>query len=320
MSYVSKLKQLIIQTSGMKEYFFLQYRLINRNLRDFGLTPVVGYILIILVFIVFSLFLFYKTIYADYILVFCSLSLTSRLSEVKRNDFLKLCFGKRTVMVRIIENMVSSIPFISILVYQQCFIFSGILISISVLLVFASYRTTFNLTIPTPFSRRPFEFTVGFRNTYYLFVIAYCITVIAVFADNFNLGIFSLLLVFFSIYSYYLKPENEYYVWIYALSAKRFLFEKIKTGLAFSALTGLPIILLLGFCFNDNILPLLAFFALGLIFLLMVVLMKYSEYPDGAGILQVILITLAFSFPPMLVVVIPLFIYQSINKLYKLLK
>ena len=304
----------------MKEYFFLQYRLINRNLRDFGLNPIVGYILITLVFIGFSLFLFYKTIYADYILVFCSLSLTSRLSEIKRNDFLKLCFGRRTVMVRIIENLISSIPFISILVYQHCFLFSGILISISVLLALTRFRTSFNLTIPTPFSKKPFEFTVGFRNTFYLFAIAYCITVISVFVDNFNLGIFSLLLVFFSIYSYYLKPENEYYVWIYASSARRFLLEKIKTGLAFFSLTALPVLLLLGFCFSDNILPLLAFFVLGLIFLLTVVLMKYLEYPDGAGLLQVILITLALSFPPMLVVVIPLFLYQSTDKLNKFLK
>ena len=304
----------------MKEYFILQYRLTNRKLKDSGLHPFVGYTLIVAVFIGLSFYLFYKTKFAEYILILYSLSITLRLSEIKRNDFLKMCFGKRIAILRIMENLAISIPFAAFLMLWQCFFSVAILFSINILMALINFRTSFNLTIPTPFYKKPFEFTVGFRNTFYLLAIAYCLSIVAIFVNNFNLGIFSLLLVFFITYYYYLKPENEYYVWIYNLTPMHFLLEKIKTGFIFSSMIGLPIMLLLGLCFADIIFPSLVFFALGLVFLLTVILMKYSAYPDEINIPQVILLALTFVFPPMLIIIIPTFLNQSIKHLSKFLK
>ena len=298
----------------------LQFRLINRKLKDFWFNAIVGYVFVTALFVGLSLWLFYKISFAEYVFVLCSFGLTSRLSEIKRNDFLKLCFGKRTAMVRIIENLIVSIPFIAMLVYQRCFLFVGILLLINTLMALTNFRTSFSLTIPTPFAKRPFEFTIGFRNTFYLFAIAYCLTIIAASVDNFNLGVFSLLLVYFSIYSYYLRLENEYFVWIYALTAGHFLLEKIKTGLLLSSIIAMPIVVLSGIRFSDNMLPLLVFFALGMVFLLTVILMKYSAFPDEPGLLQGVLFMLALFFPPMLVIVIPFFLKLSIQHLNKFLK
>ena len=51
----------------MKYYFTLQYKMLNRHLKAFGLPPIIGYILAIIFFIGGSVYLFYKTEYAAYI-------------------------------------------------------------------------------------------------------------------------------------------------------------------------------------------------------------------------------------------------------------
>ena len=290
----------------MKEYFLLQYKLVNRRIKDFVPYPIIGYILLVALFVILSSYLFYKTQFAAYLLIFCSFSFTAKLSGTKRNDFLRACFGKRASVIRIMENLILSIPFIAFLAYKQSYLPIAILLSLSIIMALSNFKTSFNLTIPTPFYKKPFEFSVGFRNTFYLFLLSYGLAIIAVFVDNFNLGIFSLLLIFLTTYYYYLKPENEYYVWIYALSPAAFLYQKIRTGLAF--------------CYNNNIFLLLAFFILGLIFLSTIVLMKYSTYPNEIGLIQAILIALTFTFPPLLIIAIPIFFRQSIKQLSKYLR
>lgn len=47
-------------------YFKLQVKLIGRQLKDAGVHPVVGFLLIALAFIAGSFFLFYKTVYASF--------------------------------------------------------------------------------------------------------------------------------------------------------------------------------------------------------------------------------------------------------------
>ena len=220
----------------MKEYFKLQFVMIKRKLSD-GYHPIVAYLLlslIALVFIAFSIFLFYKTTFAPYIYVLVSLYFTSKLSEIKRNDFLKICFGSvQHRKVRILENLIIALLFIVFLVYKQQFYPIAILVAITVLIALLNLKTTYNVTIPTPFYKKPFEFTVGFRNTFFMFFIAYSLAIIAVIADNFNIGVFSLMLIILTVLCYYLKPENEYYVWSYSLTPVKFLIEKIKIAFLF---------------------------------------------------------------------------------------
>ncbi len=61
-----------------------------------------------------------------------------------------------------------------------------------------------------------------------MFFIAYVLAIIAVKVDNFNLGIFALVLIFLTIFGYYLKPENEYFIWVYNCTPTKFLIEKNK--------------------------------------------------------------------------------------------
>ncbi len=304
----------------MKEYFILQYKMTNRRLKDFGIKPVFGYLLIFAAFPTLSLFLFYQTKFAPYIYLFISLSLTSQLSETGRNDFLKLCFkNAHYKLVRIIENLLSSIPFLLFLIYKQFFIGSIILFILSLIFGLSNLKTSLNYTIPTPFYKKPFEFTVGFRNTFYLFLIAYLLTFIAITVDNFNLGIFSLLLVFLVTLTFYLKPENEYFVWSFALTPQQFIMGKIKTSLLFTSIISIPVVVTLCLFYYENIDAIIGFFIIGCAFIIMIVSAKYSAYPEEMNLPEGIILVLCISVPPLLLLFTPYFFLKAKNKLQRYL-
>jgi hypothetical protein len=307
----------------MKEYFKLQFLMTIRKLSD-GSRPIVGYLLALLISLVFvgvSFWLFSgKYDNAPYIYVFASLFFVSKLSEIRRNDFLKICFANRQYRkVRMLENLLITLPFVLFLVYKQHFYLTFILVAITVLMALLNFKATYNIIIPTPFYKKPFEFTVGFRNSFFMFFIAYVLAIIAVKVDNFNLGIFALVLIFLTIFGYYLKPENEYFIWVYNCTPTKFLIEKIKTALLFSFCLSLPVLLLLSILYFEHIGVMLIFTFLGFLYLATWILAKYSAYPEEIGIMQGIIFAFGL-FPPMLIVIIPIFANQSINKLKEILK
>lgn len=292
----------------------------NRKLTDFGLEPAFGYLLTLVSFAGLSLFLFYQTEFAQYIYILISLALTSTLSETGRNDFLKLCFkNKYYKFVRIIENLIFTLPFVSFLIYKQILIGSLLLTIIGLVLSLSSFKTSLNYTIPTPFFKKPFEFTVGFRNTFYIFIIAYILTFIAIYVDNFNLGIFSLLLVFLVSLGFYTKPENEYF-WSFALTPQKFIIEKVKTALVYTSLLSFPVILTLCVFYFDNINAVIAFFLVGCLFLITTISAKYAAYPNEMNLPEGIIIAISISFPPFLLVFAPYFYIKATNKLKRYLK
>ena len=188
-----------------------------------------------------------------------------------------------------------------------------------ILITFFDFNTNLNVTIPSAFSKKPFEFTVGFRKTFYIFPIAYFLTYISVSVGNFNLGIFSMLVIGITCFSYYSKIENEYFVWNYNLSSKEFLFEKTKTCLIYFSLLSLPIIITLVVYFYNEINILIVFIFLCYAYLTTMIFAKYSSFPNEMNMSQIISIGLSFMFPPILLMFIPLFYSQSIKKLNAIL-
>ena len=290
---------------------------------------------ILLSFIVGSIYLFYRTTFAPYLYMLISLFLVSNLSEIKRTDFLKICFGnERYIKLRILENLITALPFVIFLIYKQQFYPTIFLVLITVLLAMSKFKISYSITIPTPFYKKPFEFTVGFRNTFFLFFIVYGLSIIAVTVDNFNLGIFALMLIFLTVSSYYLKLENEYFVWSFSLTPAKFLIEKIKIAFLFTFYLSFPVLILLGiFDFEnhdalfqitylgkytydfENIAALLLVTFVGFLLLTTVILAKYSAYPNEIGLLETMMTVWCFIFPPLVIVVIPFFAKRSINKL-----
>ena len=293
----------------------------NRKFQDVGFNPQLAYILMTVLFAGLSILLFQKTEFAIYIYLLIALTLLGKLSETRRTEFLKICYGDTQLKkIRIIENLIYSIPFFAFLLYKHLIVYAGLLWLLTTILALVNFRTTLNFTIWTPFSKRPFEFMTGFRNSFYILFAAYALTIIAVLINNFNLGVFSMLLVFVTILSYYSKPENEYFVWVHNQNPKVFLLNKIKTALLFSSSIVLPIVLILAIFIPQNIGIILFFFLVGLAFLISVIVVKYAAYPDEINITQGIFLALCIWFPPILIILIPFFFKKSENRLSRLLK
>ena len=305
----------------MKEYFKLQYRMLNRKLDEIGFSPILGYVLAIIGFYGISFYLFSKTEFAEYFYGLISISFISKLSEKRRNDFLKTIFPINNYRkLRIIENLIVAFPFFLFLLYKLSFLITVILFSLSILISLLNFNNSFNFTIPTPFGKKPFEFSVGFRKTFYIFPFAYFLTYQSILVGNFNLGVASMLLIAIVILSYYSKPENEFYVWSFNLSVKDFLINKIKIGLLYFTFLSLPIIISLIMFFPYETKTLVVFLLLGYIYIITIILAKYSAYPNEMSLPEGMLIGISLMFPPMLLGLIPLFYSKAIKQLKPILE
>ncbi len=300
----------------MKYYFTLQYRMLNRHLRAFGLYPILGYLLAILLFIGGSFYIFSKTEYAAYIYAFFALSPLTLLSETKRTDFLKSCFpAKDYLKIRIAENLLVTLPFLLFLAFKNEWLVLLALALIAALMARFHFNNQFNYTLPTPFYKRPFEFIVGFRTTIGMIGFAYFLTIMGISVGNFNLGIFSLLVIFLTSFSFYAQPDSQFLVWIFSNTSRSFLIDKIKTGMAYVTVLALPILVGLGYFFLEKWNILLVFWGLGYLYLLTIILAKYAAFPRAMNLPESIFIVASIFFPPFLLFVIPFFYRRSIKNL-----
>jgi hypothetical protein len=305
----------------MKHYFHLQFLITNRKIKETGINPILAYLLGLAALILITAYIFQKTEFAKYTVLLTCLSLLSKLSENNRTDFLIATFGDRLKnKIRILENGLVSIPFVMVLLYQNAWLEAALLWVIAIILAVFSFKTNVNFTLPTPFSKRPFEFLVGFRKTFYLFPMAYLLTVIAIQVGNFNLGIFSMLLIFGTVLSYFAKPEQAYYVWVHAYTPKKFLIhKKIATATQYTSILVAPVLVGLLMFYPNEYHIVLLFFLIGLLFVWTIILGKYSAYPNEMSLPEGMLLAFSVYFPPMLLVMMPFFYHKSIQKLKMLL-
>ena len=124
---------------AMKEYFQLQIKMSNRKLMEFGLPPFLAYTLLPICFIGLSAYLFAKTEFAGYFYILIALGIFSKLTDIKRNEFLRSCFAQKDYLkLRLLENLTIAFPFALFLVYKQSFVFISILLVLAVRLLLAS--------------------------------------------------------------------------------------------------------------------------------------------------------------------------------------
>jgi len=300
----------------MKYYFSLQYRRIIRLLKELGIHPLLALFLCVIVFVGGSKFLFYKTETASWIYCFLTIGVLLNLGNKERNDRLKPIFNKKDfLLVRILENGLFLLPFIIYLCYEKAFLFALGLILISLGLALFTRLPKIQRTIPTPFRKFPFEFIVGFRKTALFIILIYLLAIKSIQVYNYNLGLFSLTVLFFTSMDFYSKPEEEYYCWIFAMGPKEFLLKKIRDGLICISILALPLFVgLLGF-YPDKIWITIAIQLLGYIYLSSMILAKYSSFPGGLNIVHGILYAISIIFPPLLIIIIPIFFTQAKRRL-----
>ena len=305
----------------MKSYLHLQKRMLERKLVEFGVHPLLGYFLILVFFLILSELIFFKLGYAAFIYAFLGLSLLPYLGESKRNEFLKNIFSsKQYIETRLLENILAILPFTLFLFYKNCYLIGFAIFILSCLVSLINFANKLNWTLPTPFTKKPFEFTVGFRKTWAVLALAYFLCFMAINVANFNLGVFALAVVFFTSMSFYYEPENTYFVWIHSSDPKSFLTKKIYNALVQSTILSIPISVILGLFFQENIPIILTIQILGYIYLITIILAKYSSFPGFLSVPQGLIVAASFVLPPLLLVIIPYLYKKSLYRLKLLLE
>ena len=301
-------------------YFSLQVQRIQRKFVEIGIPPLVGYILLFILFIALSKFLFYKTTYAAYIYVAFTITFLLQLGATNRTDLLYAIYQKKDYYrIRLIENSLLIVPFTGYLLYEKSYWMILVLIASAVLLALIAIKQQRQFTIPTPFRKIPFELIVGFRKSLVLFLIAYFLVYKAMEVGNANLSLAAIGLIFLTTMSFYFQPESTYFVWIYKKTINEFLLTKIGHAFMGVSLLTLPIWIAVIAMFPANLLLLLGVQMVGYMLLLTIILAKYSAFPHEINLPQAVLFGLSFLFPPLFLVIIPIFYSQSRKRLLQFL-
>ncbi|MFK7050832.1 hypothetical protein V3Q77_13145 [Flavobacterium davisii] len=300
------------------EYFKIQFKLFNRQLKDSGISLQLAYPLLIIGFWLGGHYLFKTSPYAHLICFFYSLSICIYLSDKERNSFLKTTFNKLEYRkIRILENIIFNLPIFILLILNHCYLEILILLLSCFLFVFISFKKCYNTTIPTPFSKNPFEFSIGFRKKIWTYPLFLFLAIMAMKVRNLNLGIVATIGPIVISYSYYLMMEPDYFIWIHQFSSKEFLKYKIYQAIKNSLLLSIILLLSISLYFYQSLDKILFAYGLAILFFCLIIIIKYASYPNKIGFPQIILITFCIYLPPLLLVFIPYFYkkaYQKINK------
>lgn len=293
----------------------------KRRFNDAGFEPRVALALFALGFVLLSNYLFSKTVAAPYFYVLFAALLLLNLSEFRRNDFLKTHFSQLDlVRIRQLENGIVALPFFLYLFITFHIVSAFLVIGIAFSMTFFVNRPRFHVTLPTPFSRKPYEFTVGFRATWVMIVAALVLEVIAIAVSNAQLGIAAMMSVIVLTINFYKTPEEPYYVWNFNRTPFQFLMYKITYAWRHVSVLVLPFVILNGFFFWEQIGFILLFLGMGFLVQLLIVLAKYADYPNEIGLITTLLILVSIFFPLLLLFTIPFFFIQGMQRLNPYLK
>lgn len=303
----------------MGYYFKLKYLRNLRRIKDFGIHPLLAISIVSVLFIGTSLYVFTLE-YHQYIYTTLAVICGYSINRTRSKSMIKNVFSqKQYQFIRVTESVFLALPFILFLLVYHYFTLAILLVIAAVSNSLIGPSNKFNFTLPTPFSCHPFEFSIGFRKSFLVFVIHAFLMYKAVEAHNANLGLFSLALVFFIACSFYFQPEGRFFVWIFAKTPIQFLRYKIATAIRYYLFLILPSAVILFLFFPANLAALFGLCAASLFYLVAVILAKYAAFPNEIQLPQLIFLGLSLLIPPFLIIAIYQFYKQSIHNLNSIL-
>jgi hypothetical protein len=300
----------------IKFYIKLQIKRFHRKILDIGGNPLISYVVLALAFIAISETLLSNLSYLNYSYILLALYFVSTRNRDKQDEFLSTTLSRSDYyLLRSCENIIISLPFLGYMLFKGMVINSLLLIALSLSMIFVRSKKSNQIVIPTPFSRRPFEFTVGFRLSFWMFIIIYYISYQAIKHENFNVGLFSIyaICVVCSLFSF--KQENVELVMTFNKSRIAFLNYKIITALGYSFMLCIPSIIALSI-YNPTGLHLIALvLIIGLLLVTANSIVKYTSFPNEINLREGMLSMLSPIFFPLVIITLPFFYYQSYKSL-----
>jgi hypothetical protein len=260
--------------------------------------------------------IYVKTTYAAYLMSLIYIMVVLSFSNKKRNDFLKYTYNsKRHGQIRISENILVAFPFVLFMVIIEPNLLALLPLALGVLLSFYNNIGTTNLHIPTPFSKFPFEFSVGFRQYLPIFILQFLLIGIAIKVDNYNLAIVSYGSIFLVMMSFYSKMEAYFFVWVHSQSASLFINNKIKTGLKYSLIVAIIPLITLLIIYPTYIWISLLVTLVGFSYIIFASILKYAQFPMPFNLINIIITFISIGFPFIMIITIPYYYKKAIKNL-----
>ena len=305
----------------MKYFFQLQYRRLERKMSEFGVIPLLGVAILVILFVLLSKYLFYKIEEAHWFYVAISLLFVINLGNSSRIEKLSKIFKKNEFeRIRLIENLSLAIPFSLFILYEGVWLFAMIPLLLALILFKLNINFSRSIVWPTPFKKFPFEFIIGFRKSLFLIILAYFLFVKGIHVDNANLSIASMGMLFLISMSYCSKPERIYFIWIFNKTTITFLSYKIQSALSCTLILTLPMLIGLVIFFSNRLWAVSLVFFIGFLLVVTMILAKYSAFPKEISLPQALLIGLSLWFPPFILFTIPIFYKQALKRLKPFVK
>lgn len=272
-------------------------------------------------FIFFSELILVEKSYRWKLYPFIAILLIAALGEKDRNQFLKSIFPLALFSkIRLVENLLMAAPFSFFLLFKSYYILAVLVLVTGCILSKFNKLAFTRFKVPSPFSKNPYEFTVGFRRSYLLIATIYILAFISIYYHYFYFGLLSLLSVFLFCLSFYSELDPIFFVWIYAQSSKAFLTNKIKIALVYSFSLSIVIFLPMLIIYSSRIGLILLTILTGLLYIVLGIVAVYSNFPVKKTMSQNIQLYLGITIPPLLLLVIPNLYYQAICRLKEYLK
>ncbi len=293
----------------MLDYFQLQLKRSSRIVRDWGIHPIV--LLTIITALLVELWqAMDSSVYIPYLLAYLSIYLGMMTRSHKRDTFIKTLYPKvRYRIISWIESLIIPIPVIAVIIFKGHFLLGLSTFLFLSITSFTSSGKGISKVIPTPFGKRPFEFTVGFRKMWWVWVFACFLFVMSIRVGNEHLGLFSIAVPFFAIISFYSMPEERFYIWVHRQTPSSFLKRKLSICISYATLITTPLSIVHMMVFPHIWYLSLLLILAGILICITALLSKYAAYPSTLNILQGITLVMVMFVPPLALVIIP-FLYQ----------
>ncbi len=297
-------------------YLKLEWKLINRKLIKVGFNLTVFWIVVPALFSLIAWNLVQKDTISAWVLL-GGFSLLFQVPPSKtHHDFLDSNIGKlKIALIRITRNLLLSIPLV--LLFAAFYKWQQILALIVLALLFSQFKTPqINFfTIPTPYKKYPFEFIIGFRRFFWIWLILPPAVWLSSTYNNFSIALFALSIIMLIHIQFYNVQEPVWYIWNEAKTPSEFLFHKFKIGTICTVITNTIPTILVGIFLPESAWIAAALFALALIMTIFSILSKYAWIPNQISTLQGILFACNLFFPPLLLFSIPYLYKKAENNL-----
>ena len=300
-------------------YIKLQLRLLKRRFVEAGFSALLFYPVILGLHVLLYHFVKAYPTWGAYSVSLINLQVLFTLSDFRRIDFLKTTFTKRDYYnIRLIENSIISSGSIIVLLISGHFVLAAVSIILCVGFLFTTTAFVWTRRIPTPFTKKPFEFIIGFRRTWLLLLILYSIAMLGAIFGNQNLALFGLFCICFCCMFYYDQPEPSMVLWNRSRTASQFLMYKIRRGLVQLSLLILPLMGGIVAFFPESYYKVLIVWFLGLFLIPFVICVKYAVFPRKINITEGSILALCLAFYPLVLALIPYYFYKAVSNLNKL--